>query len=54
MTQADSAGRGVVVFDVETTKLIGETDSIADLEVSLATALWIGPFCAISTCPYGV
>ena len=52
--QEDRAGKGVVVFDVETTKLIGETDSIADLEVSLATALWIGPFCAISTCPYGV
>ena len=41
-TQADGAGKGVVVFDVETTKLIGETDNIEDLEVSVATALWVG------------
>ena len=41
-TQADSTGKGVVVFDVETTQLIGETDTIEDLEVSVATALWVG------------
>ena len=40
--QEDRAGKGVVVFDVETTKLIGETDNIEDLEVSVATALWVG------------
>ena len=39
--QADGAGQGVVVFDVETTQLIDDGLALEDMEVSVATAMWL-------------
>ena len=38
---ADPQGSGVVVFDVETTSLIDDGVSVEDMEVSVATAVWL-------------
>ena len=40
-TAVDESGRGVVVFDLETTELIEEDVAISDMEASIACAAWI-------------
>ena len=49
-TQEDKEGRGVVVFDVETTHLIDDDTEIEDMEVSVATATWLPEAASAAAC----